>query len=78
MVPEHLTDVRLPLQAILDRKFLSMRELLGLREGTVLRLARSAGENVDLVIDQQLIGYGEIVVIEESVGFRVTDIYKEK
>jgi flagellar motor switch protein FliN/FliY len=69
----------LPIQAAvhLDRRRLLVRELLSLEQGSVIRLERSAGENVDLVLNGTLVGSGEIVVIDEMVGLRITHIRKE-
>ena len=69
----------LPIQAAvhLDRRRLLVRELLNLERESVIRLERSAGENVDLVLNGTLVGSGEIVVIDELVGLRITEIRKE-
>ena len=68
----------LPIQAAvhLDRRRLLVRELLSLERDSVIRLERTAGENVDLVLNGMLAGSGEIVVLDEMVGLRITDIRK--
>jgi flagellar motor switch protein FliN/FliY len=69
----------LPMQAAvhLDRRRLLVRELLSLERESVIRLERSGGENVDLMLNGTLIASGEIVVIDEMVGLRITDIRQE-
>ena len=69
----------LPIRAAvhLDRRRLLVRELLSLERDSVIRLDRSAGENVDLMLNGSLVGSGEIVVMDELVGLRITDIRKE-
>ncbi len=69
----------LPLRAAvhLDRPRFRVRELLNLERNSVIRLQRSAGENVDLMLNGTLVGTGEVVVIDEMVGLRITDIRKE-
>lgn len=69
----------LPLRAAvhLDRRRLLVRELLSLERESVIKMERSAGENVDLVLNGRIVGTGEIVVIDEMVGLRITDIRKE-
>lgn len=69
----------LPIQAAvhLDRRRLLVRELLSLERDSVIRLERVAGENVDLVLNGMPAGSGEIVVLDEMVGLRITDIRKE-
>ncbi len=69
----HLQDTRIDLEIELDRRIMSLRELLRLEEGGVLRMTRSAGENVDILVDGSVIGFGEIVIIEDTMGIRVTD-----
>jgi flagellar motor switch protein FliN len=73
----HFADVPLDLEAELDRCVLKVREILELEEGSVISTQRSAGENIDVYIGEALIGYGEIVVIENSMGVRLTDFHKD-
>jgi flagellar motor switch protein FliN/FliY len=47
--------------------------VLDLEEGSVIRTGRSAGENIDLYIGGARFGSGEIVVIENTLGVRITD-----
>lgn len=70
----------LPIQAAvhLGRRRIQIRELLNLERESVIRLERAAGENVDLLLNGTIVGNGEIVVIEEMVGLRITDIREKK
>jgi flagellar motor switch protein FliN/FliY len=74
----HLHDTRIDLEVELDRKVMSLRELLHIEVGGVLRMTRSAGENVDILVDGTLIGFGEIVIIEDTMGIRVTDFRNDE
>jgi len=74
----HLQDTRIGLEVELDRKIMCLRELLRLEEGAVLRMNRSAGENIDILVDGTVIGFGEIVIIEDAMGIRVTDFRSEE
>lgn len=74
----HLQDIRIGLEVELDRKVMCLRDLLRLEEGAVLRMDRSAGENIDILVDGILIGFGEIVIIEDAMGIRVTDFRAEE
>jgi len=47
---------------------------LGLGEGSIIELDKLAGEPVDLLVNGKLIARGEVVVIDENFGVRVTDI----
>ena len=49
------------------------REVLELEEGCVISTLRSAGENIDIYIGGVLCGSGEIVVVENTLGVRITD-----
>jgi len=73
----HYADVQVPVEAQLDRKTMTVRELLELEVDTVVWLTRSAGENLDLYVSGTLVGYGEIVIIENSMGVRITDFREE-
>ena len=70
-------DVPLELGVQLDRREITVREALSLDEDSVVRLHRSTGENVDLLLNGVLAGGGEIVVIDDMVGLRITDIYSD-
>jgi flagellar motor switch protein FliN/FliY len=69
----HLQDTRIDLEVELDRKTMTLRDLMQIEVGGVLRMDRSAGENIDILIDGKVIGFGEIVIIEDAMGVRVTD-----
>jgi len=73
-----VADVVVNVQIELDRRVMSVRNILELESGTVIKTARSAGENIDLLVDGTLLGYGEIVIIEETVGVRITDFFGEE
>ncbi len=62
----------------LDRRILTLRDILELRKGTVIRMMRSAGENIDILIGGSLVGFGEIVIIEDAMGIRITDFNVEE
>jgi flagellar motor switch protein FliN/FliY len=70
---EPLGDVPVDIEVELDRRVMTAREILQLEEGFVISTSRSAGENIDIYIGGVLCGSGEIVVIENSLGVRITD-----
>jgi flagellar motor switch protein FliN len=72
-----IADVPMPIDVELDRKILSVRAILGLSTGSVLKLSRSAGENIDIRVGGSLVGFGEIVILEDSTGVRITDFWGE-
>ena len=58
----------------LDRRTMRVREILALQVGSVIKMNRSAGDNMTLLFHGMHVGYGEIVVIEDTIGIRITDI----
>lgn len=68
-----LADVPLDVTVQLDSRILTVREILALETGSVIRLSRSAGENIDITVGGALVGFGEIVIIEDTMGVRITD-----
>ena len=73
----HLNDIPVDIDVELDRKTMSVREILTLDQGSVIKMLRSAGENIDIYVGGALLGSGEIVIIEETVGGRITDFNEE-
>lgn len=69
----HLADVPIDVEVVLDRRPMTMRAVLALEAGSTLRMARAAGENVDMYLGDVLLGTGEVVVIEQAMGVRITD-----
>jgi flagellar motor switch protein FliN/FliY len=73
----HLSDVPVDVEVELDRKIMTIGAILDLKQGCVLKLTRSAGENIDILIGGTLVGFGEIVIIEATMGVRITDFNGE-
>ncbi len=69
-----ILDVALNVRVELGSTQMTVEEVLGLSPGSVVELDRLAGEPVDIVINDRLIARGEVVVIEENFGVRVTEI----
>lgn len=74
----HFSDIPLEVLVELDRNILSVREILGLDKGSVIKMNRSAGENLDILVGGALLAFGEIVIIESSMGVRITDFNIEE
>ncbi len=68
-----LADVPIEVEVQLGHKILTIAQILELGPDSVIRMARSAGDNIDILVGGTLIGYGEIVIIEDAVGVRITD-----
>jgi flagellar motor switch protein FliN len=72
-----LADVEVELEVVLDQKVMTVASVLDLRQGSLLKMNRSAGENIDILIGGALVGFGEIVIIEDAMGVRITDFNEE-
>ena len=71
-------DVPLQVEVELGRKVMTIAQVLEMHADTVIRIPRSAGDNIDILVGGTVIGYGEIVIIEDAVGVRITDFCMEE
>jgi flagellar motor switch protein FliN len=69
-----MLDVPLHLTVELGRAELPLAEVLALRPGSVVELDRFPGEPLDLYANGRLIAHGEIIVLNDIFGFRITDV----
>ncbi|MCY8231846.1 flagellar motor switch phosphatase FliY [Priestia endophytica] len=73
-----LLDVPLDVTVELGRTRRSVREILTLSSGSIIELDKLAGEPVDILVNNKLVAQGEVVVIDENFGVRVTDIVSQR
>jgi flagellar motor switch protein FliN/FliY len=73
-----LTDVTVDVEVELGRRIMTIAQILQLGPDSVIRMGRSAGDNIDILVGGTLIGYGEIVIIEDAVGVRITDFSQQE
>lgn len=71
---ELLLDVPLEITAELGRTRMIINDLLQLGQGSVIELNKLAGEPLEILVNQKLIARGEVVVVNEKFGIRLTDI----
>ena len=74
---EGFADLKLHAEVQIDSRMMTLREVLEIEAGHVLKLARSAGENMDVLVGGSVIAHGEVVVIDDMVGIRITDFREE-
>jgi len=72
-----LLDIPLRVTVELGRTHKQIKEILELSQGSVIELDKLAGEPVDILVNNKLIAKGEVVVIDENFGVRVTDIISQ-
>ena len=69
-----LLDIKLGLIVELGRSEMQLRDILKLTKGSVIELDRLSGEPVDLFVNNKIIARGEVVVIDDSFGLRITQL----
>ena len=67
-------DIPITLSLELGRTRMSVRELLQLSQGSVVKLDRPGGDPLDILVNGCLVARGEVVVINDRFGVRITDI----
>jgi flagellar motor switch protein FliN/FliY len=68
----HMADVPMSVDVELDRRVLKLLDVLELRSGSVLPLAKPAGEPLDIYVGGARLGSGEVVVFNDNFGIRIT------
>lgn len=71
---ETLSNVELAVTVELGRTRLLMKDLLSLRPGSVVELDRHVGSPVDVYVNSTLLAHGEVVVVDDELGVRITAI----
>ncbi len=67
-------DVKVNLTARLGSCELPMREIVDLAPGTVLQLDRQAKDPIELLVNNKVIAYGEVVVVDDKFGIKITSL----
>jgi len=71
---EVILDIPVTLSVEIGRTKISIRNLLQLNQGSVVELDRLAGEPLDVMVNGTLVAHGEVVVVNERFGIRLTDV----
>ena len=71
---DFILDIPLRVSVELGRTKILVRDLLQLGQGSVVELSKFAGEPLELLVNEKLIARGEVVVVNEKFGIRLTDI----
>lgn len=71
---DFLLDIPLEITIELDRTTMLINEMLKLGQGSIIELSKFAGETLDVLANQRLIAKGEVVVINDKYGIRLTEI----
>ena len=73
-----LMDIPLRVSIELGRISMTLQQVLALGRGSIIELERLAGEPVDILVNDKLIGYGEVVVVDEYFGVKITELIDPK
>lgn len=71
---DFILDIPLKLTVELGRSKMTIRDILQLAQGSVVELSKFAGEPLEVLVNDKLIARGEVVVVNEKFGVRLTDI----
>ena len=74
---DSILDIPVTISMEVGRSFISIRNLLQLNQGSVVELDRVAGEPVDVMVNGTLIAHGEVVVVNDKFGIRLTDVISQ-
>lgn len=69
-----ILDIPVSLSMEIGRTEITINDLLQLGQGSVVELDRLAGESMDVMVNGTLIAHGEVVVVDEKFGIRLTDV----
>ena len=69
-----ILDLKVDLTVHIGSTRLTMRDVMALTPGTVLQLSQDATEPVGLYVNDKLVAYGEVVVVEENFGLKITEL----
>jgi len=74
---EVILDIPVTISMEVGNTEISIRNLLQLNQGSVIELDRLAGESLDVLVNGTLIAHGEVVVVNEKFGIRLTDVISQ-
>jgi flagellar motor switch protein FliN/FliY len=69
-----ILDIPVQISMVVGTNQISIRNLLQLNQGSVIELDRLAGEPLDVLVNNTLVAHGEVVVINDKFGIRLTDV----
>ncbi|WP_443147302.1 flagellar motor switch protein FliN [Photobacterium sp. MCCC 1A19761] len=72
-----ILDIPVTISMEVGRSQISIRNLLQLNQGSVVELDRIAGESLDVMVNGTLIAHGEVVVVNDKFGIRLTDVISQ-
>ena len=74
---DSIMDIPVTISMEVGRTNINIRNLLQLNQGSVVELDRLAGESLDVLVNGTLIAHGEVVVVNDKFGIRLTDVISQ-
>ncbi|MDB0440871.1 FliM/FliN family flagellar motor switch protein [Clostridioides difficile] len=75
---ERILDLKLELSVVIGRTKMSLRDILNLNKGSLIELDTLADQDVEILIDNKVLAYGKVVVVDLNFGVKVTSIVSEE
>jgi flagellar motor switch protein FliN/FliY len=73
-----LLDINVPISVQLGQTQMSVRDLLKMKKGQVVKLNSMAGEPVDVLISKKMLAKGEITVVDDRMSVRISQLYSAR
>ena len=75
-LPDILGDVWVPVQVLVGQIEMQVNDILEIKEGDLIRFDKVVGESLDVLVAEKLMARGEIVVVNESYGCRLSEVLR--
>ncbi|EGT2203770.1 TPA: FliM/FliN family flagellar motor switch protein [Clostridioides difficile] len=75
---QRILDLKLELSVVIGRTKMSLRDILNLHKGSLIELDTLADQDVEILIDNKVLAYGKVVVVDLNFGVKITSIVSEE
>lgn len=75
---QRILDLKLELSVVIGRTKMSLRDILNLHKGSLIELDTLAEQDVEILIDNKVLAYGKVVVVDLNFGVKITSIVSEE
>ncbi|MBY2231105.1 FliM/FliN family flagellar motor switch protein [Clostridioides difficile] len=75
---QRILDIKLELSVVIGRTKMALRDILNLHKGSLIELDTLADQDVEILIDNKVLAYGKVVVVDLNFGVKITSIVSEE
>ncbi|MCJ0081974.1 FliM/FliN family flagellar motor switch protein [Clostridioides difficile] len=75
---QRILDLKLELSVVIGRTKMTLRDILNLHKGSLIELDTLADQDVEILIDNKILAYGKVVVVDLNFGVKITSIVSEE